>query len=89
MSDLLPAGIRQLRDAPYPLQRAVKRALMFLSFEELPEEDVPPRNIWLANDELADWFKDVRRRQKERMGGKEIEDERQNSAIDLLVVGDQ
>lgn len=89
MSQLLPDGIRSLRDAPYPLFRAVRIGLQYLSFEDLPEEDVPPRSIWTDFDALKDWFDEVRRRQKERLSGKEIEDPQRNSALDFLIVGDK
>ena len=89
MSHLLPDGIRSLRDAPYTLQRAIKTGLIFLSFEDLPPEDIPPRNIWLDGEALKEHFDDIRRKHKERMSGKEIDDPRRNAAVDMLIVGDR
>lgn len=89
VSHLLPDGIRSLRDAPYRLHQAIKAGLMFLSFEELPEEDMPPRNIWLDGEKLSEWFDDVRRRHKEKASGREIEDPQHNAALDMLIVGDK
>lgn len=90
MSHLLPDGIGSLRDVPYRLLDAIKAGLMFLSFEELPSEDVPPRSIWTDGPALKAHFDRVRRRQKEAMGDKgEIEDPRENAALDLLIVGDR
>lgn len=86
MSHLLPEGIASLRDAPYPLHHAIKRALMFINFEELRPEDVPPRKIWLDDEALKEWFDEVRRSQREgsdRYGG--IEDPQRNAVLDGLI----
>lgn len=89
VSQLLPDGIGRLRDAPARFHQAIKSALIFLSFDELPEDDIPPRNIWTDGRRMKDWFADVRRRNKEKVGGREIDDPRTNAAIDLLIVGDR
>lgn len=74
-------------DVPYPLHRAIRSALIFLSFEELPPEDMPPRRMWLDGKSLNAWFADVRRRQKDKIDGRgEIDDPVSNSALDMLVV---
>lgn len=85
VSQLLPDGIRSLRDIPFRLQQAIKAALMFLGFEELQSEDIPPRNIWLDGEALSEHFDEIRRRHKERGSGREIEDPVKNGAIDLLI----
>jgi hypothetical protein len=88
VSHVLPDGIRKLRDAPAQFSQAMRAALMFLSFEELPTEDVPPRNIWLDGKQLKAHFDEVRRKHREKIGGAdEIEDPRHNAAADLLIVG--
>lgn len=86
VSHLLPEGVSSVRDLPYTLHRAIKMALTFLSFEELPPEDMPPRNIWLDGKALNEWFDDVRQRQKQKMDGREIDDPVRNGALDLLIV---
>lgn len=86
VSQLLPAGIRSLRDIPWRLQQAIKGALMFLGFEELPPDDVPPRNIWTDGVLLREHFDRVRARHDERGAGREIEDEQRNATIEMLVV---
>lgn len=63
----------------------MKAALIFLSFEELPPEDMPPRNLWLDGKSLDEWFDEVRRRQKDKMRGRDIEDPVRNGALDLLI----
>ena len=46
---------------------AVSSALTVLSwFENLPDEEQPPREIWYSEELLADWFKKV----KENRGNK-------------------
>lgn len=87
VSQLLPDGVRSLRDIPWRLQQAIKGALMFLGFEELPVEDVPPRSIWTDAKLLREHFDGVRRKHEDRGAGREIEDERRNAAIDMVVAG--
>ncbi|KKL16022.1 hypothetical protein LCGC14_2499750 [marine sediment metagenome] len=53
------------------LVQAVNHALMVLSwFENLPKDDVPPRNLWWSGDMLDDWFEEVERRRKKKSSGK-------------------
>jgi hypothetical protein len=85
VSGLLPAGITRLRDIPFTLLQAIKAALIFLSFEELPAEDVPPRSVWTNTEELNAHFDRVRRRQQARYQGHEPDDEQRNAALDLLI----
>lgn len=71
---------------------AVKMALVYLSFDELPKEERPPREIWDQGDKLDDWFKAVEKRREEKYGKDgdspgEIEDPVQNQASDLLISG--
>jgi hypothetical protein len=67
VSLLLPEGIDHLLDLPHTLFNAVRSALSFLGFEELPNDERPPRDIWLNNKLLREWFKAVQRKRKERM----------------------
>lgn len=66
---LFPQGIRRLYDLPYPLFDAIRYGLMFLSFEELPKDERPPRNIWFDGDEMKKWNVAVERRRKAKFGG--------------------
>lgn len=50
---------------------ALRQALAFLSFDELPADERPPRRIWLRPRELKAWFKAVEARRKEKYGGDE------------------
>lgn len=85
VSQLLPDGIRSLRDVPWRLQQAIKAGLMFLGFEELPSEDMPPRNIWLDGDALKGHFDQVKARHKDQSSGREIDDPVRNGALDLMI----
>lgn len=94
IEQLLPDGIADLRDAPYVLIGAVRHAMAILSWEELPDDERPPRTLWNDGEKLDAWFKDVRRRREEKYGtGKRsgpgpIEDPVQNDAVRLLIQGD-
>ncbi len=84
---LIPDGVAGVQDLPYPLFDAIRTALVYLSFDELPSEDRPPRRIWPFPWMLRDWFDDVERRRKERYSGDEIEDPVQNEAAKDLIGG--
>lgn len=68
MSLLLPDGVDHLADLPAPLFDAIRRALGFLTFDELPKDERPPRSIWMDGEELSKWFKAVERRRAEKYG---------------------
>lgn len=42
--------------------------LGFLGFEELPEDERPPRAIWLEGDEMTKWWKAVDEMRREKYG---------------------
>lgn len=64
-SAIFPDGVVQ---APYTLVMAVNTALTVLSwFENLPEEEQPPRHIWYDDEQIADWFRDVRASRKQNV----------------------
>lgn len=69
MSELLPPGIENVRDIPYRWFEAIRMALVFLSFDELPNEERPPRSIWLQEDKLGAWFERVERDRDQKYGG--------------------
>lgn len=53
------------------LIQAVNEALMILSWHEnLPKDEVPPRNLWWSGDLLDNWFEDVERRRNKKLSGK-------------------
>lgn len=77
VSDVLPEG-QALGDCPYRTFDALLHGLAFLSFEELPKEDRPPKRLWLDGEKLDEWFQDVRARQRRdaeaQARGQDIED---------------
>lgn len=48
---------------------AIRHALGWLSFDELPRDERPPRNIWTDPKRLSEHFKAVERRREEKYGG--------------------
>lgn len=63
--------------------------LGFLSFDELPEEDRPPRRIWLEPDLMKAHWAEVKRAHKAKYGSKDDEgidgpSERNSMMDDLL-----
>lgn len=78
----------------YPLFDAISRGLDVLQWREnaMEDEDIPPSRIWCDDEKLAEHFKGVRRRMKERYGSgdgwdSEIEDPVQNQAARGMLVG--
>lgn len=59
---------------------AIRQALYFLSFDELPNDERPPKRIWLDGEKLNAWFERVERKRKDEMGGRNrtIEDPVEN-----------
>jgi hypothetical protein len=87
---LFPDGVHRLTDLPYTLHDAILAALNFISFDELLDDERPPRKIWGDGEKLNLWFEDVKRRRNEKYGqaesGKDpIKDPVRNGAVDLLI----
>lgn len=87
VSQLLPTGIRSLRDIPHTLLTRIRNAMVYLSFETLEEDDMPPRSIWADGGKLKDWFASVKAKHERRArdGHSDIDDPVSNSAADLLI----
>lgn len=85
--DLYPDGIKEVADLPHTLFNAIRLALSFLGFEELPAEEQPPKSIWLNTEKLSAWFETVKKRRDEKYGGdtKSIDDPVQNDAASALI----
>lgn len=45
--------------------------LGFLSFDELPKDETPPRRIWLEGDLMKAHWAEVERARKAKYGGKD------------------
>lgn len=85
MSQLFPPHIHELTDLPHTIFDAIRTAAVYLSFEELPEDERPPRRIWRDGDQMAEHFEAVRRRRNQPPGA-QIEDPVENEAARDLIV---
>jgi hypothetical protein len=89
VSQLLPEGTT-LKDAPHSLFDAIRQALIFLGFQDLPNEERPDRKIWHNADALKEHFEAVKKRWEEKMdpdGKGEVEDPVDNAAAKGLLIG--
>lgn len=64
---LFPPGITDIRELPAPHFDALRTSLMFLGFEEMPEEDAPPKRIWLDDEGLTKHFAHLKEKRKAEM----------------------
>jgi hypothetical protein len=71
VSQLLPEGIDRLDDVPYTYWNALRVAMGFLTFDELPKDERPPREIWMDHDEMRKHWTAVELRREEKYGGGE------------------
>lgn len=62
---LFPLGATNITELPYTHFEAIRRAMIFLSFEELEKKDQPPKRIWLDTEKLNAWFDRLRREREE------------------------
>lgn len=86
---LFPPGISDIRDLPAVQFDAIRTSLMFLGFEEMTEEDAPPRSIWLDDEKLTAHFKrlkEQRKRESDPNGAKSGGEMKQNSLAKDMVV---
>lgn len=94
MSRLWPEGVDHLAEVPWTWFHAVRLAQVFLSFEELPDDERPPKRIWDDSEALTAhfrWVKQERERKYKSGGGGSSSDDdaedKQNSLARDLVVG--
>jgi hypothetical protein len=91
ISSLYPHGIERAYDLPYTVHNAIMAALGFLSFEELPEKERPPKRIWLNSDAMEEWWADVKAMRKAEMEGKGGDESSgpmmKNALRDRLLIG--
>lgn len=89
ISQLLPEGVT-LKDAPHTIFDAIRQALIYLGWQDMDEEDQPPRHIWHDEELLKEHFEAVKQRWKEKFDPNSsgaIEDPVQNAAAKDLLVG--
>lgn len=88
VSSLLPPGVKSLYNAPHLFVEAVRMALFFLSFEEYPKEERPPKKIWLDADKMQAWWEQVEiNRRSKTDGGGDFQSMPQNALLKDLFVG--
>lgn len=88
ISSLFPPGVTTLIDLPFTIHQAILAALSFLSYDELPEADKPPKKIWLNQKKMEAWWAGVKERRKaEAEGGGSQTSMTKGSLIEKLVVG--
>lgn len=57
-----------MRDLPHRWFEAIRMALIFIGFEEMPEDERPPRSIWLEEEALGSWFQRVKEERERKYG---------------------
>jgi hypothetical protein len=91
--ELFPPWFNELLDLPHPLFEAIRLAFLFLSWEELPDDERPAPRIWLDPKRLKEHFEAVKRKRAREMSGgasdwnRAIEDPVDNEAARGLIVG--
>jgi hypothetical protein len=87
VSVLFPPGITSLHDCPGPVFDAIRLANFFLSFEEMREEDRPPKSIWLDGEKLNAHLRAVSAKYEREAGGSSRNEEvlYNDAAKDLIV----
>jgi hypothetical protein len=86
VSQLFPPHIHELADLPHTIFDAIRSAAIFLSFDELADDERPPRRIWRDGEKLSAHFDEVRRRRNQDTGH-DIEDPVENEAARHLITG--
>lgn len=94
MSILFPEGVERLDALPYTVHDAITTALLYLGWEELPDDEQPPKRIYGNAEALKKHFEWVKRKRKAEYGDKDsikdkpIEgDVEENDAASLLING--
>lgn len=65
LDSVLPDNIVKLYECPWTITLAIDHAKMVLSwYEHLSDEDRPPKEIWMNDSKLKNWFD----RRKNRKG---------------------
>ncbi len=82
ISSLFPPGVTRLWDLPHTLSSAIRLALTYLSYEELPKKERPPKEIWLDVKKMkAHWEQVEANREREAKGQGSINDMPENSYL--------
>lgn len=91
MSSLFPPGIEHLADLPWPFFDAIRQAFSIISWQELPDDERPPKRLWLDSEGLGMWFARVKRERERKYGLKPGESDggpmEESGLVDDLVIG--
>ena len=89
ISSLFPPGVTRLWDLPHTLHAAIRLALYFLKFEEIPEDDDrPPKHLWLDSEKMEQWWIEVKQAQEARYKGESsLRDMPQNELLNEMFPG--
>lgn len=69
MESIFPGKVESVEDVPWEFTYVLNHALRILNWQEnLVDDEVPPKWMWLFEDELEKWFKEVDRARKEKFG---------------------
>lgn len=78
---LFPPGFDRLDELPAPYFEHIRVSMIYLGFEEMPEDDRPPKSIWQEPDALKRHFDELkanRKRQADPTAAEPIEEPVQN-----------
>lgn len=70
-SELLwPRGCKSIEEVPHDLLSAIDHASRVCDWQEnLPTDELPPRWMWPFEEELADWFEQIKEAREIQRGG--------------------
>ena len=67
---LLPAGCNSVADMPWDLARAIDHATLILGWREhLQPDDFPPEWMLPYDQELSDWFDEIKSKHESQSAG--------------------
>lgn len=61
--------------------------MLFLSFDEMPGEERPPRRIWLDGERLNEWFERIKRNREREVSSRQIDDPVENELTKEMLDG--
>lgn len=87
LSSLFPPGITRAVDLPFTVSQAIRMGLFYLSLEELPTKERPPRHIWQDAEKMDAWFQEVKRNREAEIKGEGTGDMPQNQLLSHIFKG--
>lgn len=88
VSAILPTGITSLHDLPHNIHDDIRTGMSYLRFQEMSDDEAPPKRIWTDGEALTSHFERVRREMESRYGSSDSssgEEQRNPAASSLLV----